>query len=281
MDAGAFAGKGGIEILRFEMFDDGDVMGQGITLEEIAVEQQANVDASVGGLAKGIEKLVDRVMSFAAIVAGGKEQDVDGGFGLVDELSGGGKVVGIDDGVSGCLDELDGGGFYSWDSHGVLIRPVTKARNCFPALARGLAFNPVWLPLRQGRILPLSEVLLDEEVEAGHGVAQLPRPGVPIALGGSVFTLPQDNGIGKFGTLRGLIGGLGIVRGDPLADVSLAFPVGEGQGVGDGAAGSQREQRAADFCHLGFLLVWLEGYGLNSRIIKEINLKKQVFLKIG
>ena len=93
MDAGAFAGEGGIEILRFEVFDDGDVVGQGIALEEIAVKQQANLDASIGGLAKRIEKLVNRVMSFAAIVAGGKEQDVDGGFGLVDELSGGGEIV--------------------------------------------------------------------------------------------------------------------------------------------------------------------------------------------
>ena len=35
---GALAGKSGVEVGRFEMFDDGDVVGQGVALKEIGIE---------------------------------------------------------------------------------------------------------------------------------------------------------------------------------------------------------------------------------------------------
>ena len=78
MNAGAFSCECGIEVLHFECLDDSDVVSQRIALEEIAVKKQTYFDSPVGSLAKGIEKMIDRVAGFAAVVAGCKEEDIDG-----------------------------------------------------------------------------------------------------------------------------------------------------------------------------------------------------------
>ena len=38
MKPGALAGKSSVKIRGFEMFDDGDVVGQGVALKEIGIE---------------------------------------------------------------------------------------------------------------------------------------------------------------------------------------------------------------------------------------------------
>lgn len=48
------------------------------------------------------------MVRLAGIVAGGEKENINGYFGLVDELSGSREIVGVDDRVSGC-----GGEFYS------------------------------------------------------------------------------------------------------------------------------------------------------------------------
>src|SRR4030043_1833489 len=114
--------------------------------------------------------------------------------------------------------------------------------------------------LRQNRIASLGKVLLNEKVKAGHGVTKLFGAICPGEFGRGVFSLPVGNGVGEKAPLSGLIRGLRIVRGDTLADIVLAFPVGKSHESGDGAAGSEGEQRTGYFCHGGNLHDWLKGF---------------------
>ena len=84
------------------------------------------------------------------------------------------------------------------------------------------------MPLRHGRVGALNQVLLDEKVESGHGKAKRPGAAGPVALDFGRFGLPEGYAIAEAGTMGGLAGRLGIIGRDPLANIGLAFPVGEG-----------------------------------------------------
>jgi len=92
--------------------------------------------------------------------------------------------------------------------------------------------------LRQGGIGALGDVLLNEEVESAHVVAEGGGPGIPVGFGRGVFALPEGHGSGEFGPLGGLSRTLGIVRGRHVgAGVLDALPFTEDDGIGDFARG--------------------------------------------